>query len=75
MNLEGFFPTSQPIFGLGGTLLATMIIWSFVWKGLALWKAARRSDGVWYVILMVINTMGILEMIYYFLIAKSDKKA
>lgn len=52
-----------------------LIIWSLVWKGLALWKSARRTDTVWFVIFMFLNTAGILEIIYYFLIAKSDKKS
>jgi methionyl-tRNA synthetase len=55
-------------------LFVALIIWSLIWKGLALWRAARRTDTVWFVIFMFLNTAGILEIIYYFLIAKTDKK-
>lgn len=55
-------------------LLPVLILWSLVWKGLALWRAARRGETVWYLVLLVFNTLGILEIVYYFLIAKTDKK-
>jgi len=55
-------------------LFVALMIWSLIWKGLALWRAARRSDNAWFIIFMFLNTAGILEIIYYFLIAKTDKK-
>ena len=45
-------------------LLAIAIIWSLNWKGIALWKAARHNQLVWFVCLLVINTVGILEVVY-----------
>jgi methionyl-tRNA synthetase len=41
-----------------------LIIWSVVWKGLALWRAARLRQAGWYIALLVINTVGIFEIIY-----------
>lgn len=46
------------------------IVWSVLWKGLALWHAARRGQYWWFVILLVVNTLGILEIIYLFFVAK-----
>jgi methionyl-tRNA synthetase len=57
---------SAPIIGLV-TLLA---LWTLVWKGLALWHAARRGEYWWFVALLLINTVGILEIIYLFVFAK-----
>jgi methionyl-tRNA synthetase len=51
-------------------LILLLVIWSFLWKGLALWHSARRKQGWWFVILLVVNTGGILELIYLFLVAK-----
>jgi hypothetical protein len=51
-----------------------MAVWSLIWKGLALWKAAHRESKIWFVFLLVLNTMGILEIIYYFFIDKEIKK-
>lgn len=47
-----------------------LVLWSLFWKGLALWHAARRGEPWWFVILMVVNTAGILEIIYLFFVAK-----
>lgn len=43
-----------------------LMIWQLVWKGLALWKAGKRQDKVWFVILFLLNTLGILDIIYLF---------
>lgn len=75
MDYSSFLNGSSPI-STGGTILFILIVvWSLIWKGLALWRAARRNDNAWFVILLIFNTIGILEIIYYFLIAKPDKKA
>ena len=47
-----------------------LLVWSLVWKGTALWHAARRNDRVWFILLLVINTVGILEIIYLLFVAK-----
>lgn len=56
------------------TLLAILIIWTIVWKGLALYKAARAGDKWWFIIMLVVNTAGILEMIYYFFVNKNGRR-
>ena len=40
------------------------LAWSLAWKGVALWRAARRNDQWWFVALLLVNTLGILEIIY-----------
>lgn len=51
-------------------VVAVLLVWSLIWKGLALWKAARLSSKWWFIILLVINTLGILEIIYIFFVAR-----
>jgi len=51
-------------------LLIIFVAWSLIWKGLALWHAARRGQYGWFIILLVVNTLGILEIIYLFFVAK-----
>ncbi len=58
------FPFSAPWFT---TLL---LLWSLPWKGYSLWTAARRQDKWWFIALLIINTVGILEIFYIFAIAK-----
>lgn len=50
------------------------VLWTLPWKGIALWKAARRGDLRWFVALLVVNTLGILEILYIFIFSKRDKK-
>jgi len=56
----------------GGISTAIMLLalWSLVWKGIALWYAARRGEKGWFTWLLVLNTAGILEIIYIFAVAK-----
>ena len=44
--------------------LIPLIIWSVIWKGLALWKSARNNQLAWFVVMLVLNTAGILEIVY-----------
>ncbi|OGH86792.1 MAG: hypothetical protein A2301_02490 [Candidatus Magasanikbacteria bacterium RIFOXYB2_FULL_40_13] len=51
-------------------LMPLFVVWSIFWKGLALWHAGRRGQPWWFLVLLVINTAGILEIIYLFAILK-----
>jgi hypothetical protein len=50
--------------------LGILVVWSLLWKGLALWHAGRKGQPWWFVILLVVNTLGILEIIYLFAVLK-----
>lgn len=54
-------------------LFALLIIWSIVWKGIALWKAARLNDKAWFIVLLIVNTVGILEIFYIYIFSKRDE--
>lgn len=47
-----------------------LLVWSIAWKGIALWNAAKHSQKNWFIAILVINTIGILEIIYLFGFAK-----
>jgi hypothetical protein len=47
-----------------------LIIWGAAWKAAALWKAARRKSIVWFLVLLVAPTMGVLEAFYIFALAR-----
>jgi len=40
------------------------LVWTTVWKGIALWQSAKNSQKNWFITLLLINTIGILEIIY-----------
>ena len=63
-----------PLWGLLpliGFLLLLLVVWSLVWKGLALWKAAHEESKGWFIAMLVLNTAGILEILYIFVFAKN----
>ncbi|MDP3725696.1 MAG: DUF5652 family protein [bacterium] len=48
-------------------------LWVLPWKGYALWSAAKLSHKWWFIILLVINTLAILDIIYIFFVAKTGR--
>ena len=58
---------------VGGILLIVFIIWSVYWKGRALWRAAHLNSKPWFVALLLINTLGILEILYIYVFSKKKK--
>ncbi len=53
--------------GLGlGVVFATIVFWSILWKGFALWIAAREKNKKWFIPMLFINTAGIVEIVYIF---------
>lgn len=63
-HLLNDFVTLHPL------LFVSLLLWSLAWKGLALWRAGRRNEPVWFLALLLVNTLGILEIIYLFLTTK-----
>ena len=53
-----------------GVLLLIVTIWTLFWKGCALWIAGKKDQKLWFLVLLVVNTVGILEIIYIFYVAK-----
>ena len=51
-----------------------LFIWSIFWKGLALWKAAKYDQRNWFIVILVLNVIGILEIVYLFRFAKTKLK-
>jgi hypothetical protein len=54
-------------------LWALILIWSLIWKGFALWKSAERGQKYWFMAILIINTLGLLDIFYIFVIAKQYK--
>ncbi|MHB1391158.1 MAG: DUF5652 family protein [Thermoleophilia bacterium] len=56
-------------------LLAVLVIWEIPWKGLALWRAARNDSKPWFILLLVVNTVGILEICYIFFFSRRRRES
>lgn len=68
--------TNDTIFQMIGfwlPVIILMIVWSLIWKGAGLWKAARQGDTGWFIVFLIINTLGILEMFYIYIFSKQEK--
>lgn len=50
------------------------VVWSLIWKGLALWKSAEKKQKIWFIAILVINTLGLLEIIYLLWTKRQEKK-
>jgi len=61
--------------GMPPWLLTIMVIWSLVWMGIGMWVAARKRHVVWYVIFLLVHTLGILEILYIFVFSKMKRRA
>jgi len=53
-----------------GFLFFVIMLWSLFWKAWALWTAARRGEKVWFGVMLVINTVGILEILYIYVFSR-----
>lgn len=62
--------TLASTFGIPLWLFIVAFAWSIAWKGYALWKSARANHPVWFVIILFVQTFGILEILYIFLFSK-----
>ena len=56
-------------------LLAVVGIWVISCKGIALWMAAKNNNKAWYIILLLVNTLGILEIAYIIFFSKKGNKS
>lgn len=46
------------------------LVWSLAWKGFALWKSAKNNQKKWFIAILILNTLGLLEIIYLFYFCK-----
>ena len=61
--------------GLPNWIILVMA-WALVWKAIASWKAARNGHMIWFICFWVLNTAGILPIVYILFFSKrvSEKK-
>lgn len=70
-------PNLYPVYGTVFVMgLVIVSLWELVWKGIALWKCGRNKQLAWFVFILVLNTAGILPIVYllFFRKDKNSKK-
>lgn len=55
-------------------ILLLLSIWVLPWKGVALWRAAKNKNFKWFIVILVLNTLAIVEIIYIFFFSKKKEK-
>ena len=65
--MELFFQQNQWV-------LLLIVVWTLPWKGVSLWKAASLRDKKWFVALLVLNTLAVLEILYIFVFSKGRER-
>jgi len=65
-----------PVLGIPFWIIIILVVWDLVWRLIALWKAGRNNHLAWFICIAIINTVGILPIIYLLIQKKklTDKK-
>lgn len=45
-------------------VLLLILGWSLPWKGFAMWRAAKIDHKRWFIAILVLNTMGVVDILY-----------
>ena len=51
-----------------------ILLWTLPWKGVALWRAAKKREKGWFIALLVFNTLAVLEILYLFVFSRKGRK-
>lgn len=66
----------ETLFDLSATsssFLIGLVVWEMIWKAFGLWRAGRRNQPAWFFLMFILNTAGILPIVYLFV--TREKKA
>jgi len=55
-------------------LFVIATVWELAWKGFGLWRAGKNNQPIWFVCILLLNTIGILPIIYLGWFDKKKKK-
>jgi len=73
--LRNFFSSIENAFEpVAVWLLVPLLLWTFLWKGLGLWFAVKNEQKYWFIAILILNTIGLLEIAYLFFFAKKKLK-
>lgn len=53
-------------------IVFAVLIFDYVLKAIALWISAKKDSKVWFTLLLLLNTAGILPLFYIFYFSKQN---
>ena len=54
----------------GVASIIILSIWGLIWKSLGFWKSARSNERLWFIGFVILQTLGILEILYLCVFSK-----
>jgi methionyl-tRNA synthetase len=45
-------------------IIVALVVWEMIWKGFGTWRAGKNNQLNWFIAMFVLNTAGILPIIY-----------
>ncbi|MGD8744490.1 MAG: DUF5652 family protein [Candidatus Woesebacteria bacterium] len=69
MNLQSIYNNYRDVF------IILLAIWSLFWKGIGLWRSSKNDQKYWFVSILIVNTAGLLEIIYLAFFQRKGQKA
>ncbi len=71
-NWQEFVSTKIPIgnFEISATVLIVILIVILILKGSAMWRASKNNSKGWFWALLILNTAGILPLLYLTVFSK-----
>jgi len=77
-NYQNMIPFSQNMMWANASwfmpLISVLMLWDLIWKGIALWRAGRNNQLGWFIALLVVNSVGILPIIYILFFQKKKEE-
>jgi len=55
-------------------IILIVAVWTIFWKVLSLWHAARKGRKGWFILLLLVNSLGLLDAFYLFFVEKVTTK-
>jgi hypothetical protein len=74
-NMGLFLEEAAAQLALPILLLIVVLVWSLIWKGIASWRAARNGHIAWFVVFLLVHTLGILEILYLGVFSKMGESS
>jgi hypothetical protein len=56
------------------TIFWILISWTLFWKGWSMWIAAKKNHKIWFIALLLLNSFGILDILYTFIFSKISRQ-
>lgn len=54
--------------------IALLVVWEFFWKAVGLWYSIKNGQRNWFIAIFIINTVGILPLVYLKFYQNKQKK-